>query len=133
MLGHAQDGVQRIRLVQRTLAPSAPLIICPSLRGVSVSPSSTGAGEYITRMSLARAICEGVEAAGDDGDTHGVLQRVIGGDFLREFADCASALPSPSWSAGDSRLIRAIAATAYWQDYARIGANGRRRRACCFW
>ena len=67
MLGHAQDGVQRIRLVQRTLAPSAPLIICPSLRGVSASPSSIGAGEYITRMSLARAICEGVEAAAPDG------------------------------------------------------------------
>ena len=95
MLGHAQDGVQRIRLVQRTLAPSAPLIICPSLRGVSASPSSTGAGEYITRMSLARAICEDVEAAGDDGDIHGVLQRVIGGDFLREFEDSAGALPSP--------------------------------------
>ncbi|KAM5531577.1 hypothetical protein V8D89_014746 [Ganoderma adspersum] len=45
--------------------------------------SVSGAGEHITRMSLARTICEAIEAAGINEDTHDVLQRVLGGDFLR--------------------------------------------------
>ncbi|KAH9858714.1 N-terminal nucleophile aminohydrolase [Lenzites betulinus] len=43
--------------------------------------SVSGAGEYITRMSLARAICETVEAAGDGEDTHDILQRILGQQF----------------------------------------------------
>ncbi|PIL36184.1 hypothetical protein GSI_01844 [Ganoderma sinense ZZ0214-1] len=45
--------------------------------------SVSGAGEHITRMSLARMICEAIEVAGRDEDTHDVLQRVLGRDFLR--------------------------------------------------
>ncbi|KAI0358447.1 N-terminal nucleophile aminohydrolase [Trametes cingulata] len=48
-----------------------------------VACSVSGAGEYITRMSLARAVCQAVETAGDDGDTHEVLERVVGQDFCR--------------------------------------------------
>ncbi|KAI0645701.1 nucleophile aminohydrolase [Trametes meyenii] len=45
--------------------------------------SVSGAGEYITRASLARTICEAIEADGEDGDTHEVLQRVIGKQFYQ--------------------------------------------------
>lgn len=40
-----------------------------------------GTGEYITRFSLARAICEAIMAAGDDGDTHDILSRVLETEF----------------------------------------------------
>ncbi|KAI0823640.1 N-terminal nucleophile aminohydrolase [Trametes gibbosa] len=45
--------------------------------------SVSGAGEYVTRMSLAKTTCEAVEAAGDEEDTHEVLQRVIGQQFRK--------------------------------------------------
>ncbi|KAI0374033.1 N-terminal nucleophile aminohydrolase [Pilatotrama ljubarskyi] len=40
-----------------------------------------GAGEYITRMSLAKTICEALESAGDEGDTHEILEQVVGRHF----------------------------------------------------
>ncbi|TBU49519.1 N-terminal nucleophile aminohydrolase [Dichomitus squalens] len=55
--------------------------------------SVSGAGEYITRLSLARALCDAIEAAGDDADTHEVLQRVLGRDFLQLCSDRGE--PSP--------------------------------------
>ncbi len=44
-------------------------------------PTIPGAGEHITRMSLARTICESVEAAEEDGDIHSVLQTVMWDQF----------------------------------------------------
>ena len=41
----------------------------------------TGAGEYITRMSLARTICKAIEDD-DEADTHDILQRILGVDFV---------------------------------------------------
>ncbi|RPD74309.1 N-terminal nucleophile aminohydrolase [Lentinus tigrinus ALCF2SS1-7] len=49
----------------------------------SVACSVSGAGEYITRMSLARTICEAVEAAGDEEDIHEILRRVLETEFLK--------------------------------------------------
>ncbi|KAI0706840.1 nucleophile aminohydrolase [Cerioporus squamosus] len=49
----------------------------------SVACSVSGAGEYITRMSLARTICDAVEAAGDDGDTHELLRRLLETEFYK--------------------------------------------------
>ncbi|KAJ8487427.1 hypothetical protein ONZ51_g4197 [Trametes cubensis] len=43
--------------------------------------SVSGAGEYITRLALARTVCEAVEAAGDDRDTHSILNTIIGEQF----------------------------------------------------
>ena len=36
-----------------------------------------GAGEYITRSALARSIGEALEMAGEDGDIHEILRRVL--------------------------------------------------------
>ncbi|RDX55102.1 N-terminal nucleophile aminohydrolase [Lentinus brumalis] len=54
---------------------------CWATRNAACSVS--GAGEYITRMSLARAICDAVEAAGDDADTHEVLRQLLETEFYR--------------------------------------------------
>ncbi|KAH9892580.1 N-terminal nucleophile aminohydrolase [Cubamyces lactineus] len=45
--------------------------------------SVSGAGEYITRAALARTVCEAVEAAGDDGDIHSILDAILGEQFHR--------------------------------------------------
>ncbi|KAI0675308.1 nucleophile aminohydrolase [Trametes maxima] len=47
--------------------------------------SVSGAGEYITRAALARKICEEIEA-GEDGDTHEILERVLGPKFCRLYS-----------------------------------------------
>ncbi|KAI0743546.1 nucleophile aminohydrolase [Daedaleopsis nitida] len=49
----------------------------------TVACSVSGAGEYITRMSLARTICEAVEATNETEDIHDVLQRVLGSEFFK--------------------------------------------------
>ncbi|KAI0630364.1 N-terminal nucleophile aminohydrolase [Trametes polyzona] len=46
-----------------------------------IACSVSGAGEYITRASLAKSICEALEGAGDDRDTHQILQTVLGQQF----------------------------------------------------
>ncbi|OSD06872.1 N-terminal nucleophile aminohydrolase [Trametes coccinea BRFM310] len=48
-----------------------------------VACSVSGAGEYIMRLSLARAVCEAVEAAGDAEDTHSILNRILGEQFRK--------------------------------------------------
>ncbi|KAI1794131.1 N-terminal nucleophile aminohydrolase [Ganoderma leucocontextum] len=58
--------------------------------------SVSGAGEHITRMSLAREICEAVEAAGKDEGAHDVLQRILGRDFLRTSIAQTCTLASPA-------------------------------------
>lgn len=55
-----------------------------------------GAGEYITRMSLARTLCEAVEAAGEELDTHEVLRHILGTEFHSTFVPQSSLqLPPP--------------------------------------
>ncbi|KAI0663510.1 N-terminal nucleophile aminohydrolase [Cubamyces menziesii] len=48
-----------------------------------IACSVSGAGEYITRTALARIVCEAVEAAGDDRDTHSILNTILGEQFHR--------------------------------------------------
>ncbi|KAI0780053.1 nucleophile aminohydrolase [Fomes fomentarius] len=49
----------------------------------NIACSVSGAGEYITRLSLARTICDAIEAAGDNQDTHGILETILGGVFRK--------------------------------------------------
>ncbi|EIW63309.1 N-terminal nucleophile aminohydrolase [Trametes versicolor FP-101664 SS1] len=58
-----------------------------------VSCSVSGAGEDITRASLAKTICSSVEAAGEDGDIHDVLQTVIGHQFHKVCAERGETSP----------------------------------------
>ncbi|KAI0775717.1 nucleophile aminohydrolase [Trametes elegans] len=55
--------------------------------------SVSGAGEYIARANLARTICEATESAGEDEDTHAILEKILGERFHKLCSECGETSP----------------------------------------